>query len=386
MKRIAFIIQHLSNGGAERTISNLSLALQHECNVTLIVFDGNNCTYPYGGTLIDLGIPPAKNVVGKVINIIKRIKKVRLIRKEQSFDCVISFMFGANLVNVLSKCGEKTIISERNYIGAYGRNLFNYLRVRFIASRCDIDVSLSKMVEYDLIHNFNLSSNKVLTIYNPVDVTKIRKKAQCSCCIDFDSNCFYISSAGRFVKQKGQWHLLKAFSLFHKTYKNSKLLLLGDGPLRPNLESLSEQLGISDSVIFLGFQDNPYSFISRSSCFVLSSLFEGLGNVILEAMACQVPVISFDCLAGPRELIAPNTPISFQEEKFSWQECGILVAPPNMIMSFDTRVEECEEYLSSAIESLYFSKEKRLSVINSANVRIEEFIPSKITSQWKSIF
>lgn len=386
MKKIAFIIQHLTNGGAERTVSNLSLALQHECNVTLIVFDGNNCTYPHGGKLIDLAIPPAKNPIGKLINIIRRVVKTRKIKKQHNFDCVISFMFGANIVNVLSKCCEKTIISERNYIGAYGRNLFNIFRVKAIASRCDLDIALSKMVEYDLVHNFKLPPDKVKTIYNPLDVNKIREKATQLPCFDFDSNCFYISSAGRFVEQKGQWHLLKAFSLFHSKHRNSKLILLGDGLLKSNLESLSEQLGISDSVLFLGFQDNPYSFISRSSCFVLSSLFEGLGNVILEAMACQVPVISFDCLAGPRELIAPNTPISAQEQTYSWQECGLLVMPPGMNMSFDTKFEECDMHLSAAIESLYLNAEKKDKVIKSANVRIEEFTPSRITSQWKSLF
>lgn len=386
MKKLAFIVQHLTNGGAERTVSNLSLALQKECDVTLIVFDGNNCTYPYGGKLIDLGIPPAKSIVGKLFNIIRRIVKTRKIRKQYNFDCVISFMFGANIVNVLSKCGEKTIISERNYIGAYGRGLFNYFRVKAIASRCDLDIALSKMVEYDLVHNFKLPSDKVKTIYNPIDVSRIREKAQQSPNFDFDANCFYISSAGRFVKQKGQWHLLKAFSLFHKKYINSKLILLGDGPLRSNLEILSEQLGISDSVIFLGFQDNPYSFISRSSCFVLSSLFEGLGNVILEAMACQVPVISFDCLAGPRELIAPNTPISSKEQKYSWQECGLLVVPPDMNITFDTETEECDLYLSKAMESLYLDEDNKNRIIQTANVRIEEFLPSRITSQWKSLF
>lgn len=385
-KKVAFIIQHLANGGAERTISNLSMALEKECDITIIVFDGNNCTYPYGGRMVDLAIPPTKSAIGKVFNALHRILKVRSIRKQESFDCVISFMFGANLVNVLSNCGEKTIISERNYLGAYGRTFFNKFRVKFIARRCDIDVSLSKMVEYDLINNFRLPASKVKTIYNPLDVDKILTKAKQKSTYTFDSDCFYISSAGRFVKQKGQWHLIKAFSIFHKRYPNSKLLLLGDGELKNSLVKLSEDLQIRHSIDFLGFQENPYCYFYNSSCFILSSLFEGLGNVILEAMACKVPVISYDCLAGPRELIAPEVPINKTEREFSWYKCGILVSPPDYEMHIDTRIEKCDMLLADAMESLYNNRTKATSVIESAYEWIKEFSPERIIEQWKALF
>lgn len=386
MKKIAFIIQHLANGGAERTVSNLSLALKDSFDVSLIVFDGKRRTYPYGGKLYDLNTPPANGALGKLINIVKRIIRTRRIRKQEKFDCVISFMFGANLVNVLSKCGEKTIISERNYISAYGTGLYNRSRVRFMASRCYKDVALSKMVAYDLIHNFGLPESKVVTIYNPIDIERISGLSTQNCSYEFKEGCFYIAAVGRLVKQKGQWHLIKAFAEFHKSVSNSKLLILGDGPLRRKLEVLAEDLNVQDSVDFLGFVENPYSYLKRASCFVFSSLYEGLGNALIEAMACQVPVISYDCLAGPHELIAPNTNISKSVKSVEWHECGILVPPPSNNEDMSTNIEQCDYNLSEALTELANRPDRASEIVKNATHRLQEFLPDAILKEWCKLF
>ena len=386
MKKIAFIIQHLANGGAERTVSNLSLAFKDEFDVSLIVFDGKHRTYPYGGKMFDLNTPPAKSVLGKMLNIVKRISRTRKIRKQEKFDCVISFMFGANFVNVLSKCGEKTIISERNYISAYGIGLYNQSRVRFMVSRCDKDVALSKMVAYDLIHNFGIPESKVETIYNPIDIERISGLSAQPCSYVFREGCFYIVTVGRLVKQKGQWHLIKAFSEFHKTTPNSKLLILGDGPYKSKLEKLATELNVQNAVDFLGFVENPYSYLGRASCFVFPSLFEGLGNALIEAMACQVPVISYDCLAGPHELIAPNTDISKSAKGVEWHECGILVSPPSNEEDMTTNIEQCDYNLAKALTELAQKPDLAREIVNNATNRIQKFLPNAILNDWRKLF
>jgi len=86
-----------------------------------------------------------------------------------------------------------------------------------------------------------------------------------------------------------------------------RLVLIGDGGLKAALFDLAKKLCIEEDVLFLGFQDNPFKYVAHSSLFVFSSLYEGFGNAILEAMAVGCPVVSYDCVAGPREILAPDT-------------------------------------------------------------------------------
>jgi glycosyltransferase involved in cell wall biosynthesis len=112
-----------------------------------------------------------------------------------------------------------------------------------------------------------------------------------------------IISAGRLVSQKGYADLLHGFALLTERIP-ARLIILGEGPLRKELETLKNKLSIRDKVDLLGFQSNPFAFISRADLFVLSSLYEGFGIVLLEAMACGTPVVSTDCQSGPREVLA----------------------------------------------------------------------------------
>ena len=385
MKKIAFIIQHLTNGGAERTISNLSFAMKGVFDVFVIVFDGINCTYPIDGKMINLGVPPAKNKIGKAFHFFQRVAKMKKVKKQFQFDTVISFMPGANMVNVLSKSGEKIIISERTYLTTNYHGAFYKFCIRFASKRCDMDVTLSKMVMYDLIENFNVPPHKSITIYNPIDIERISELAQQECSYTFDSQLFYFVTAGRCVKQKGQWHLIKAFSLFHQEHKNSRLLILSDGTLKEKLESLSRELRISEYVDFIGFIDNPFSYFSRSSCFVFPSLYEGLGNALLEAMVCKIPVISYDCMAGPREIIAPSSDLRVPAESIELHDCGILVPCPSDTVDFSTSIEETDKILYRAMCLVYDNKEKVRSMVKNAFTRIQEFHPQNIVGCWKQI-
>jgi glycosyltransferase involved in cell wall biosynthesis len=115
-----------------------------------------------------------------------------------------------------------------------------------------------------------------------------------------------MTGAGRLTRQKDFATLLRAFALVLKR-RPVRLLLLGDGPERKRLESLAAELGISAVVDFYGFVANPFPFIARSDLFVLSSAWEGFGNVLVEAMALGVPVVSTDCPSGPREILHDGT-------------------------------------------------------------------------------
>lgn len=386
MKKIAFVIQHLTNGGAERTISNLTFALKNKYDVTLIVYDGDNVTYPYDAKFIDLKLPPVDGVFNKMLNLIKRTIKVYKIKKKEKFDCSVSFMFGGNIVNVLSNVDEKVVVSARNYMSAYGRDFISILREKFIAYFSDKEIALSKMVALDLNKNFGIDSEKIVTIYNPCDVEKIKSMSKEEPDIKFSDETFYIVSAGRMVKQKGHWHLLKAFSIFHDKVPDSRLLVLGDGELKKEIISLADKLGVTEYVDILGFVDNPYKYIARCNVFLLSSLFEGLGNVILEAMACEVPVISYDCLAGPRELIAPDMDLLEVIHGYRWCQCGILVEKPDFAVDFSKNISVFDKILSDAIFDMYRNPEKSKLVTENSSVNLNNFHPNKIMEKWEQLF
>jgi glycosyltransferase involved in cell wall biosynthesis len=111
-----------------------------------------------------------------------------------------------------------------------------------------------------------------------------------------------ICTSGRLEREKNLPMLLKAFREVIRG-KNAKLLILGDGTMRQELEGLSHELDIAQDVVFAGHQRNPYKFIRASDIFVHTCLFEGFANVIIEAMASRVPVIAVDCPYGPRDII-----------------------------------------------------------------------------------
>lgn len=112
-----------------------------------------------------------------------------------------------------------------------------------------------------------------------------------------------ILGCGRLVEQKGFPYLLDAFAITRERIPGAALWIVGEGPQQPALERQIEALSLSQSVRLLGFKDNPYRYMAAADLFVLSSIFEGFGNVVAEAMACGTPVVSTDCPHGPGEII-----------------------------------------------------------------------------------
>jgi glycosyltransferase involved in cell wall biosynthesis len=176
--------------------------------------------------------------------------------------------------------------------------------MRRLYPKADRIVAVSQGVADDLISLLNLPHEKVTVIYNPIFTPELFEQAKQPANHPwFEQNRLpVILAVGRLTRQKDYPILFRAFSLVRQV-RPAKLLILGEGEERANLERLAIELGIQNDVSMPGFVDNPFAFMAKASVFVLSSAWEGFGNVLVEALACGCPVVATDCRSGPREIL-----------------------------------------------------------------------------------
>ncbi|AFZ00160.1 glycosyltransferase [Calothrix sp. PCC 6303] len=306
IKKIATFIPNLHGGGAEKIVINLlkgMLKTNVSLDLVLINADG-----PYLSQIPDKV---------RVINLaagrsLKSILPLSNYLRKHKPDAIISHLSEANLATVLAKkisrTESKVILVEHNTLSASKSKL---IRARFFTPLmrklypyADTIVGVSQGVSQDLECQLNLSKGKVRTIYNPIVDFDLINKAKSS----LDHPWFRKGSppvflaVGRLTEQKDFMNLIQAFALLRKQ-RHARLLILGEGEKRSELEELINKLGVREDVSLPGFVDNPYAYMSRANGYVLSSRWEGLPTVLIEAMACGCPVIATDCPSGPSEIL-----------------------------------------------------------------------------------
>ncbi|MBU0731983.1 glycosyltransferase [Patescibacteria group bacterium] len=160
-------------------------------------------------------------------------------------------------------------------------------------------VCISEGVADNMHEKFKISKNKLVVIHNGFDFDLLKGTGEQK----RKSNV--ILAVGRLAPQKDYPTLLKAFRLV-RDKTDAELWIIGDGDLEKKLKKQADMLGISEHIKWLGYQKNPFKYMKQATVFALSSAWEGFGNVITEAMACQCPVVSTDCPYGPSEIISHN--------------------------------------------------------------------------------
>jgi glycosyltransferase involved in cell wall biosynthesis len=312
-RKILFVIRNLGKGGAEKVMSILLEGLDRNKIEPSCVFYDSWHVYKIPGDVRvhSLGLPGTGRFFKKISRFLLRIIKIRRIIDTEKPDVVFSFLNGVNFATIiatlLSKSEVRLIVSERNTPSLHtlkrsGR-LTGYL-IRKLYPKANKIVAVSEGVKRDLVTNFHLPAGNIHVIYNPVDAEKIARlaKEEITEHAWFKEGVPIVINVASLSEKKGQSDLLRAFRIVKEKFP-VRLVILGEGGKEGELKELALKLGINEDVAFLGFQPNPYKFMARSSLFVLSSLWEGLPNVILEAMACGVPVVSTDCPSGPNEII-----------------------------------------------------------------------------------
>lgn len=393
MDSISIIVQKLNGGGAERAAANLSIALSELYDVHLIVFDGREIKYPYSGTLHDLKMPPNESGIGKLVNVLKRSAAVKKIKKENHIIASISLMDGANLVNVLSRAGDKVFPSIRIQMSKVPKRMRNgklkaseAWKLRYLAEHSDKIVALSEGVKEDLAMNCGVDRNKICTIYNPCDGEMLKEKTVVHLKDAAIMSSYSITTMGRFTEQKGQWHLIRAMSDVIQKIPDAKLYILGEGPFEQQLRNLAEELNLKDNIIFLGFVEAPHAYIMKSRVFVFPSLYEGLGNVLLEAMSCGTPCIAADCESGPREILAPGTGLPKELDSVEYAEYGVLTTVGDKgHFNAEEPLTAAEQQLAEAMIEMLTNPALLEKYKKQALMRVNDFSPERIAEQWASL-
>ncbi len=235
---------------------------------------------------------------------------VKYIKKEKP-NIILSVLIPANIISLLSKIhlGQflRIIISERNTITSLlknktDRNIWLSL-ISELYPKSNGIIAVSYGVANDLLKILNGCEGKIKVIYNPVSIEEILEKSKEPINHPFfKEKVPVILSCGRLHPQKDFTTLIKAFSILCKNI-DARLIILGKGSEKMKLKKLIRELGIEEKVDLPGFVLNPYPYMKNASVFVLSSIYEGLSNVIIEALACGCPVVSTDCPSGPREIL-----------------------------------------------------------------------------------
>ncbi|KST62780.1 glycosyltransferase [Mastigocoleus testarum] len=306
---IAIFLRTLNGGGAERVCLNLAqFFLQQNLKVDMVLARAEGPLLkqlPPDIRLIDLQGQSKFSIPLKLAKYL-RFEKPASLLAALHYPCEIAI-----LAKHIARVSTRIIVSERNTISVEAKRIPRLsVRLTPFAARlfypfADNIVAVSEGVAEDLANVTHLPRERIDLIYNPVltSETFIRAKEAVHHPWFQPGEPPVILAVGRLKPQKDYPTLLRAFALVRKM-RRCRLVILGDGSEKYNLKNLISELGLEKDVYMEGFVDNPYAYMSKANAFVLSSLWEGLGNVLIEAMACGCPVISTDCPSGPKEILA----------------------------------------------------------------------------------
>lgn len=305
-RRLALFLPSLRGGGAERMMVQLANGfVERGYFVDLVLAKAEG---PYLAEvrpdvqIVDLG---CRRVLQSLPGLMRYLRRARP-------HALLSALNHANVIaclaHRLARVSTRLVISERNTLSvsrpqnARGRLVPWFMRWTY--PWADAVVAVSRGVADDLVRTIGISAERVQVIYNPVvdDDLLAKPKEPLDHPWFTDGAPPVVLGVGRITEQKDFQTLIRAFARV-RAERPARLLILGEGELRPQLEALVHELGLQDDVALPGFVANPFPYMARAAVFVLSSRWEGLPTVLIEAMACGCPVVSTDCPSGPREIL-----------------------------------------------------------------------------------
>lgn len=365
--KILFILTSLSYGGEERLVVDQLKALDNrKYRLSVIYYEKRE------DLLFD--IPPHVSVYRiekkKWTDFFLLVWQIRCMIKKINPHIVFSTVWYNTLIVSVAKYLLSTPFyyvarEPHNHMKDIENTRFKIIKkyiIKWSHKIPNIVIIVSRGAADEIISAYQIRKENVKVIYNSVDIKNISiLKNKCIKSHNyFDNSKINIVTLGRLTERKGYADLLIAFKKIRKHHK-ANMIFIGDGEEKDRLIKMSESMNLQQDVHFLGKQKNPYNTMARCDIFIMSSLREGFGNVIIEAMACGIPVISTNCPHGPGEIITSG-------------ENGLLVPVK------DT------DALAKTMDDLIYDREKRLEIAERGKKRAEDFSLKKIIRQYEEIY
>ena len=305
-RRLAFLIQDLREGGAERSTARLLSGIAaREIPVDLIVVAQRGRFFEELDARVNVVELPQRRTMTSVLGL-KRYIETR--RPLALVSALTHTNVAAIIANELAIRRTRLVVVEHNQISMNRRLTrgsvgLSYRLVPWLYPRADLVAAVSTDVRDDFARETGIPAERMAVLHNPVvtpDVTTLATADLDHPWLQGDGPPVVLG-VGRFARQKRFDLLLKAFATLRAS-RPARLIILGDGELRPQLEALARDLSIVEDIDLPGFDPNPFRFMRRASVYVLSSDWEGLPTAVIEALVCGTPVVSTDC-AGAGEIL-----------------------------------------------------------------------------------
>ena len=304
IKKVCLFVPSFSGGGAEKvmvTVANYLTTLG--IKIDFVIFKNQGPFRELINEKVNIIDLKASRVLFGIFKLARYLNQTKpqiclsAMRHSNIAILAAKYLSFSTMPIIISEHNDPSILRKRKN-GIFLRSFMNLLY-----PFADQIVAVSKGVAEQLHDMLAIEPMKISVIYNPVITSEIYLKSEEDIDLSYFAGKKLIIAAGRLTDQKDYSTLLKAFSIVRDKIKNCNLIILGEGDQQSQLIELARKLGIESHTFFKGFVDNPFKWMKNADIFVLSSKFEGLGNVIIEALACSTQVISTDCPSGPKEIL-----------------------------------------------------------------------------------
>jgi glycosyltransferase involved in cell wall biosynthesis len=373
MRKVLFLSYDLKDGGSPQVLSNiLNYLNRDEFDPVLVTYsEARVFPIPEGITEHILHVEGGGSLLHKLKANLTAVFRLRRILRTEKPDIAVGMGGLTNWGLILAAKAAR--LNTSVIIGEHGADALKYRQDRmpslligllnkFLYPLADRIVAISEGVREYLVRELKLPDRKIVLIYNPVDTQRIQQLSQEQ--VDdpwlCDRDKHVVIWVGRIAAVKGLQYLIGAFEKVLKQI-DARLIIVGEGSEQSAIENLVARKGLKEKVRFAGFQSNPYRYMSRGSVFAFPSLSEGFGMVLVEAMACGLPVVSADCEAGPNEILQNG-------------KCGILVPV----------ADECA--MAKAIVTVLTNHELRDRLTLEALRRVPDFEPAKVVASYEQLF
>jgi glycosyltransferase involved in cell wall biosynthesis len=316
--KFAIYLRSLPDGGVEKMSLNLALALEDLGHDVIFIINSSNEDGKISKIIRQKfivedigGSSNLKSTVGIIQLPLTWLKLTRIIRNRRT-EVLVSSKEQCNLLSVLCKISKPNITTViYRHVPILDKNTsdtshLTKILYKYVLRYADLIIGVSNEICEEIRKTIGNRSNPTQICYvpNPVITDNFEKLASTEDSLwKGDDSHFKILGVGRLIHQKGFDILIKSIPYIEKEITDFRIYIIGDGESREDLVSLAKSLNCMDKIRFLGFVENPYPYMKNCDLFVLSSRYEGMPTVLIEALSLSNRVISSDCKTGPKEIV-----------------------------------------------------------------------------------